>query len=43
MWDYDHPLGVHLYLQKTGSSDTSRAWVVTRPDRTQFYFDVDGY
>ena len=43
VWDYDHPLGVHLYLQKTGSGDTSRAWVVTRPDRTQFYFDADGY
>jgi RHS repeat-associated protein len=43
LWDYDHPLGVHLYLQKTGSGDSSRAWVVTRPDRTQFYFDADGY
>jgi len=42
-WDYDHPAGVHLYLQKTGNTDPSRAWVMTRPDRTQFFFDADGY
>nr|WP_246220888.1 DNRLRE domain-containing protein [Phytoactinopolyspora mesophila] len=42
-WDYDSPHGVNLYLQKTGSSDPTRAWVFTAPDRTQFYFDDDGY
>jgi RHS repeat-associated protein len=42
-WDYDHPLGVHLYLQKNGSGDAARAWTMTRPDRTQFLFDADGY
>ena len=43
VWDYDHPAGVHLYLQKTGNTDASRAWVMTRPDRTQVFFDTDGY
>ena len=43
VWDYDHPAGVHLYLQKTGNTDPSRAWMMTRPDRTQFFFDADGY
>jgi Disaggregatase related repeat/TGF-beta propeptide len=42
-WDYDHPHGVHLYLQKHSSTDAARAWVLTRPDRTQFLFDADGY
>jgi RHS repeat-associated protein len=43
LWDYDHPLGVHLYLQKNSATDTARTWVLTRPDRTQFLFDADGY
>jgi RHS repeat-associated protein len=42
-WTYDSPYGVHLYLQKTGSTDPTRAWVMTTPDRTKFYFDADGY
>jgi len=42
-WTYDSPYGVHLYLQKTGSTDPTRAWVMTAPDRTTFYFDADGY
>ncbi|MGW4947749.1 DNRLRE domain-containing protein [Actinoplanes sp. NPDC004185] len=41
-WDYDNPAGVHLYLQRNGD-DPTRTWVMTRPDRSQFYFDVDGY
>ena len=43
LWDYDHPAGVHFHLQKTGNADTSRAWSMTRPDRTVFFFDADGY
>jgi RHS repeat-associated protein len=43
VWDYDHPLGVHLYLQKNSTTDAARTWVMTRPDRTKFYFDADGY
>ncbi|HEX6683897.1 MAG TPA: polymorphic toxin-type HINT domain-containing protein [Candidatus Limnocylindrales bacterium] len=41
--DYKHPRGVHLYLQQTGSADPTRTWVFTRPDRTQFFFDDDGF
>ncbi|MFG2102520.1 DNRLRE domain-containing protein [Micromonospora echinaurantiaca] len=41
--DYTHPRGVHLYLQQTGSGDATRAWVFTKPDRTQFFFDEDGF
>jgi RHS repeat-associated protein len=41
-WDYDKPAGVHLFLQHTGSDDPDRAWVMTQPDRTQFFFDADG-
>ncbi len=43
------PPGVHEYLQQVGSCDPSgktanlRAWLLTRPDRTQFYFDCQGY
>ncbi|MEV6630256.1 DNRLRE domain-containing protein [Actinoplanes sp. NPDC051470] len=42
-WDYDSPAGVHLYLQRNGDSDPMRTWVMTRPDRSQFAFDADGY
>jgi RHS repeat-associated protein len=41
-WDYDHPPGVHLFLQKAGGTDPTRAWVMTKPDRTRFYFDDEG-
>ncbi|MPZ29100.1 MAG: DNRLRE domain-containing protein, partial [Micromonosporaceae bacterium] len=43
-WEYDSPAGVHLFLQRTDAAgDPVRAWVMTRPDRTQFFFDTDGY
>jgi RHS repeat-associated protein len=42
-WDYDHPAGVHLYLQKLAPGDDARVWRMTRPDRTEFLFDADGY
>ncbi|GAA3597777.1 DNRLRE domain-containing protein [Kribbella ginsengisoli] len=47
-WDYDHPKGVHLYLQKLADppdkkTSVNRAWVLTRPDRTQFFFDDQGF
>ena len=44
LWEYDSPAGVHLFLQKNSAAgDPTRAWVMTRPDRTQIYFDDDGY
>ncbi|WP_285681711.1 DNRLRE domain-containing protein [Actinoplanes sp. NBRC 103695] len=42
-WDYDHPKGVHLYFQRTGDEDPTKAYVMTRPDRTKAFFDTDGY
>lgn len=42
-WTYDSPAGVHVFLQRTGSDDESRAWVMTRPDRTRMFFDRTGY
>jgi len=42
-WTYDRPAGVHLYLQRDGGTDQSRRWVMTRPDRTQFWFDEEGW
>ncbi|WP_193318955.1 DNRLRE domain-containing protein [Nonomuraea phyllanthi] len=50
--DYKNPRGVHLYLQRVAespdqpdrySSDPARQWVFTKPDRTQFFFDEEGF
>ena len=40
---YDAPPGVHLYLRATGSTDPARRWAFSRPDRTTFFYDADGY
>ena len=41
------PAGVHLYLQQLADCGpqvtNARAWVMTRPDRTQFFYDCAGY
>ncbi|MEV4755359.1 DNRLRE domain-containing protein [Micromonospora sp. NPDC049559] len=41
------PKGVHLYLQNLvpcdNKTEESRAWVMTSPDRTRFYYDCDGF
>jgi RHS repeat-associated protein len=34
---------VHLHLQKLNGTDPTRAWLMTHPDRTKFYFDTEGY
>jgi RHS repeat-associated protein len=45
--EYVHPDGVHLYLQRRvdckPKDEQAEAWVMTRPDRTQFFFDCAGY
>ncbi|MGW5366552.1 DNRLRE domain-containing protein [Actinopolymorpha pittospori] len=45
--EWKSPAGVHLFLQRLVTCDNkteeSRAWVMTRPDRTRFFFDCDGY
>lgn len=43
---WDSPPGVHLFLQGSACKpqDTNaRAWKMTRPDRTTYYFDCEGY
>ncbi|MFI7681028.1 DNRLRE domain-containing protein, partial [Actinophytocola sp. NPDC049390] len=42
-WTYVSPKGVHLYLQRRAGADTSRRWVMTSPDRTEFWFDTEGW
>ncbi|PRX49389.1 RHS repeat-associated protein [Prauserella shujinwangii] len=42
-WTYDRPAGVHLYLRRSGGDDDSRRWTMTRPDRTTFVFDDEGW
>jgi RHS repeat-associated protein len=43
------PPGVHEYLQQVadcspnGKDPAAKAWLLTRPDRTQFWFDCQGY
>jgi YD repeat-containing protein len=45
------PPGVHYYLQNVNASNCSangkdpiaKAWLMTAPDRTQFWFDCQGY
>ncbi len=41
------PRGVHLFLQRLvvcdPKTEESRAWSLTRPDRTVFFYDCDGY
>ncbi|MGS2615359.1 golvesin C-terminal-like domain-containing protein [Micromonospora sp. LZ34] len=47
--EWKSPKGVHLYLQKVTSLDCKpntqepKAWVLTRPDRTQFFYDCEGF
>lgn len=43
VWTYVSPKGVHLYLQRKEGTDTSRRWVMTSPDRTEFWFDTEGW
>ncbi|MGV9774294.1 DNRLRE domain-containing protein [Streptosporangium sp. NPDC003464] len=48
--DYTHPRGIHLYLQKVDPASftdrelaAQRTWVFTKPDRTQFFYDQEGF
>ncbi|SFB50385.1 RHS repeat-associated core domain-containing protein [Amycolatopsis marina] len=43
VWTYDKPAGVHLHLARVSGEDTSRRWMMTRPDRTKFFFDDEGW
>jgi RHS repeat-associated protein len=37
------PPGVHLYLRQYSTTDTTRWWALTRPDRVTFFYNQDGY
>ncbi len=37
------PPGVHLYLRQYSTTDTSRWWAFTRPDRVTFFYNQSGY
>ena len=39
---YVEPPGVHLYLRQVNSTGT-KTWAFTRPDRTTFYYDQNGF
>lgn len=40
---WEEPAGTHLYLRVASTTDPTRKWAFTRPDRTTFYYDEDGY
>ena len=41
---WKEPPGVHLYLRSVTTDTTNpKYWAITRPDRTAFYFNSDGY
>jgi RHS repeat-associated protein len=40
---YEEPAGVHLYLREYSATDPARKWAITRPDRTTFFFDREGW
>jgi RHS repeat-associated protein len=42
-WTYEAPAGVHLHLRYLPDGDDDRRWVFTSPERTDFYFDEQGY
>jgi len=37
------PPGVHLYLRQYSTTDTTRWWAFTRPDRVTFFYNQSGY
>ncbi|MDH6462647.1 RHS repeat-associated protein [Micromonospora sp. A200] len=47
--EWKSPKGVNLYLQKYSTVDCKpnvqerKAWVLTKPDRTQFFYDCEGF
>lgn len=40
---WDEPPGVHLYLRQFSTTDLTRKWAITRPDRTTFFYDDGGF
>jgi RHS repeat-associated protein len=40
---YVEPPGVHLYLRQYSTTDTTRWWALTRPDRVTYFYNQAGY
>ena len=40
---WEEPAGVHLYLREYSTTDTTKKWALTRPDRVTFFYDNQGY
>lgn len=40
---WEEPPGVHLYLREYSTTDLTRKWALTRPDRVTYFFDSEGY
>lgn len=40
---YEEPAGTHLYLRQFSTTDMTRKWALTTPDRVTFFYDSRGY
>ncbi|HVF20811.1 MAG TPA: DNRLRE domain-containing protein [Mycobacteriales bacterium] len=40
---WKEPPGVHLYLREFSTTDATKKWALTRPDRVTFFYDAEGY
>ena len=40
---WDEPPGVHLFLRQYSTTDLTKKWALTRPDRTTYFYDSEGY
>ncbi|MCA1824441.1 MAG: DNRLRE domain-containing protein, partial [Frankia sp.] len=40
---WQEPAGVHLYLRKYSTTDLSKTWALTRPDRVTFFYNDQGF
>jgi len=40
---WSEPTGVHLYLRQYSTTDVTRWWAFTRPDRVTFFYNQAGY
>ena len=40
---YQEPDGVHLFLRRYSTSDLTRKWALTTPDRVTYFYDSEGY
>jgi RHS repeat-associated protein len=41
--NWEAPAGEHFYLRVYSTTDTTKKWALTAPDRVTYFYDVDGY